>query len=123
MENKEFIEGILKCFMVNTKYISKRYAFRIETPSASTIQFKTVYFGDWKDNLLVSYTNGDKYFRISGRDGIIKTNKLEVLTVLLSQLHEAKVKEHGYYLSNDYTIESFINNIMEDVREQFDYTL
>lgn len=114
MKDNNF-NDILNVFKENTKYIGRmypfeRYAFGIDFPSANTVYFRTKYFGDWKDNVQVSFSFGDDFFRISCGDDRFKSKDLNQLNEILSNLHKTKVEKYGVYLTNEYSDYSSILN-------------
>lgn len=117
---KELYDSILKCFVDTTKYTSKispniRYAFSVDTPSASSIYFRTTYYGDWFDNIQVSVRSDEDYFRISQDKQTIKSTDLNMLRKRLEELHSKKVTTYKSYLSNEYTDELGLLNMTNTV--------
>lgn len=114
------LNDLLKIFKTNTqfsseKYPNKRYVFKIDKPSANTVYFRTKYFGDWKDNIQVSFTYGDDYIRISQGDNRTKSTNMSELNQILSDLHKNKVKEYGNYLTNEYSDDLQLRNMLVDI--------
>lgn len=115
---KNIINQILSVFKKNTRYGSETYptyAFVVDTPSASSVSFRTKYFGDWKDNIVVSY-EGEDFFRISQGDKTIKTLNLDLLSNMLKELHKEKVEKYKNYLTNEGSTDISINNSLSDVK-------
>lgn len=118
--NHDILKEILRVFKNNTMYSSeiyptKRYAFVIDKPSANTIYFRTKYFGDWKDNIQVSFSFGDDFFRVSNGDDRFKSFDINALDKMLVNLHDSKVKKYGSYLTNEYSTDLVIQNTMVDI--------
>jgi hypothetical protein len=119
--SSKLIDSIIDVFKKNTQYEStqypnKRFAFVIDTPSASTIYFRTKYFGDWQDNIQVSYNPNEDFFRINKGNNSEKTTDLNLLSKQLSELHKNKVIKYKNYLTNEYFTEYDITNILSDVQ-------
>lgn len=120
----DILKNILHIFKKNTKYKSEtyptdRYCFTIDTPSANTVYFRTKYFGNWTDNIQVSYSYGDDFFRISKGDNRYKTTDLNELDILIKELHTTKTIKYKNYLTNEYSTDSDIHNIMVDIDKKY----
>jgi hypothetical protein len=117
---KNIIYDLIEVFKRETKYSSDRYpttryAFNIDTPSASSVWFRTKYFGDWKENIQVGYEYPDDFFRIYQGDKIHKTDSVLVLSDMLKKLNSEKVSKYGEYLSNEYSDDLSLSNSLVDV--------
>lgn len=127
LTREEFLNGILNKFISNTKfdyvktvnyseYQKVGYAFTIDTPSGSNVAFRTTYYGDWTEQIHVSFTTGNDYFYISkGREERIKTKDFELLETMLKELHESKTERYRNYMAGDYMDYNTIRNVMVGV--------
>ena len=115
------LNSIIKIFKHATKYKSnsypnERYAFQIDTPSASTIYLRTKYFGDWKDNIQVRLNfnaPGDEFY-VSQGDSSFKSNDLNKLRNMLVLLHNKKVEQYKSNPTDEYTTDLDINNSINE---------